>query len=73
MTTSFADLKRSRKSVYDKIVEETNKVQTGGNRNADDRFWQPDTDKAGNGYAVIRFLPAPKGEDIPWVRLFLGL
>ncbi len=70
MTTSFADLKRSRKSVYDKIVEETNKVQTGGNRNADDRFWQPDTDKAGNGYAVIRFLPAPKGEDIPWVRLF---
>ena len=70
MTTSFADLKRSRKSIYDKIVEETNKVQTGGNRNVDDRFWQPDTDKAGNGYAVIRFLPAPKGEDIPWVRLF---
>jgi len=71
MTTSFADLKRSRKSMYDKIVQETNKVQ-GGNQSggADTRFWQPEVDKAGNGYAVIRFLPAPKSEDIPWVRLF---
>jgi len=37
---------------------------------ADTRFWQPEVDKAGNGYAVIRFLPSPKGEDLPWVRLF---
>lgn len=36
----------------------------------DDRFWQPETDKAGNGYAVIRFLDAPAGEDIPWVRIW---
>lgn len=71
MTTSFADLKRSRKSMYDKIVEETNKVQSGGYQSGvDTRFWQPEVDKAGNGYAVIRFLPAPKGEDLPWVRLF---
>ena len=27
-------------------------------------------DKSGNGYAVIRFLPAPDGEDLPWVKLF---
>jgi hypothetical protein len=71
MTTSFKDLKRSRKSVYDKIVSETNKLQSGSQQGgADTRFWQPEVDKAGNGYAVIRFLPAPKGEDLPWVRLF---
>ena len=71
MNTSFADLKRSRKSLYDKIVTETNKMQSGGNQGgADTRFWQPEVDKAGNGYAIIRFLPAPKGEDLPWVRLF---
>ena len=69
MSTSFAELKRSRKSTYDKILEETNKVQNTGNA-GDDRFWKPDVDKAGNGYAVIRFLPAPVGEDLPWVRLF---
>src|SRR5210317_1582781 len=36
----------------------------------DERLWKPDVDKAGNGYAVIRFLPAPQGEDLPWVRIF---
>ena len=38
--------------------------------NADDRFWQPEVDKAGNGYAVIRFLPAPQNEELPWVRIW---
>ena len=73
MTTSFADLKRSSKSTYDKLIEETNKLQSNNNQGkggADTRFWQPEVDKAGNGMAIIRFLPAPKGEDIPWVRLF---
>jgi hypothetical protein len=36
----------------------------------DERMWKPDVDKAGNGYAVIRFLPAPQGEDLPWVRVW---
>ena len=36
----------------------------------DERMWKPNVDKAGNGYAVIRFLPAPQGEDLPWVRMF---
>jgi hypothetical protein len=36
----------------------------------DDRLWKPVVDKAGNGYAVIRFLPAPKGEELPWVRVW---
>ena len=62
MSQSFQDLKRSRKSLYDKIVEETNKIQQpqSGGYSADERFWQPEVDKNGNGYAVIRFLPAPK-------------
>ena len=36
----------------------------------DERLWKPNVDKAGNGYAVIRFLPAPKGEEMPWVRVW---
>tara|TARA_Y100000592_G_scaffold51614_1_gene81551 strand:- start:225 stop:1163 length:939 start_codon:yes stop_codon:yes gene_type:complete len=36
----------------------------------DDRFWKPELDKSGNGYAVFRFLPASEGEDMPWVRLW---
>ena len=37
---------------------------------ADDRFWTPTVDKAGNGYAVIRFLPSPPNEDVPFIRIF---
>lgn len=36
----------------------------------DERLWKPEVDKAGNGYAVIRFLPAPQGEELPWVRVW---
>ena len=36
----------------------------------DELLWKPTMDKTGNGYAVIRFLPAPKGEDLPWVKLW---
>ena len=36
----------------------------------DDRLWKLDVDKSGNGYAVIRFLPAPNGEDLPFVKLY---
>ena len=72
MNTSFADLKRSRQSSLDKLLNETNKAQegAGGGGGKDDRFWTPDVDKAGNGFAVIRFLPAPQNEEIPWVRVF---
>ena len=36
----------------------------------DERLWKPELDKSGNGYAVIRFLPAPDGEELPWVKVF---
>ena len=43
--------------------------QTGGEKKSysDDRFWKPELDKSGNGFAIIRFLPTPEGEEMPWV------
>ena len=37
---------------------------------ADERLWKPEMDKSGNGYAVIRFLPAPEGEELPWAKMY---
>lgn len=71
MATNFDALKQNRKSSFDKLTTELNKLNTNENsQGADDRLWAPDVDKAGNGYAVIRFLPAPAGEDVPFVRLW---
>jgi hypothetical protein len=72
MANSFATLKKSRNSSLDKLLQETQKLSEGtqSSGNSDDRFWQPQVDKAGNGYAVIRFLPPPQGEELPWVRTF---
>lgn len=72
MTASFADLKRSRKTSLESLISESSKLNSNPEsaRDSEDNFWKPTVDKAGNGYAVIRFLPAPEGEDIPWVRLF---
>ena len=36
----------------------------------DERLWKPELDVSGNGYAVIRFLPTPDGEDLPWAKLW---
>ncbi len=68
---SFANLKRSRGSSIDKLVKAAEAVSTTkkeSNSYGDDRFWKPTRDKAGNGYAVVRFLPCTEGEDLPWVR-----
>jgi hypothetical protein len=67
---SFANLKSSRGSSIDKLVQAAESVnsKTESKNYDDDRFWKPSRDKAGNGYAVVRFLPAKEGEDLPWVR-----
>lgn len=65
----FSALKKSRQSNFDKLTTELTKLNTPQN-SEDTRFWRPEVDKAGNGYAVIRFLPAPGGEDIPFVRVW---
>ena len=36
----------------------------------DERLWKPELDKSGTGQAVIRFLPAPDGEELPWIKMF---
>jgi len=36
----------------------------------DERLWKPEMDKSGNGFAVIRFLPAVKDEDMPWAKVW---
>ena len=66
---SFADLKNSSKFGFDRLTKEIDKLQaTGGS--SDDRFWKPEMDKSGNGFAVIRFLPAPEGEELPWAKVW---
>lgn len=68
---SFADLKKQSKlgNLTAKLVKEVEKMNTSSG-SGDDRVWKLDVDKSGNGYAVIRFLPAPNGEDLPFVKLY---
>ena len=68
---SFSNLKKqsSLGSLTAKLVQQVEKMNKGSN-GADDRLWKPEVDKAGNGYAVIRFLPAVDGEDMPWAKLY---
>ena len=72
MNTSIAALKRS-KSNLDTLIGELSKVaepQKQKQSYTDDRLWKPELDKSGNGYAVLRFLPAVKDESLPWARLW---
>ena len=64
---SFASMKKS--SFQDLLAkaDNLNKTEKSG---PDERLWKPEVDKAGNGYAVIRFLPAPNGEDLPWAQVW---
>ena len=67
---SFANLK-SKSMDISKLVAEANAASgqvSNTNKYQDDRKWKPTVDEAGNGYAVIRFLPATEGQDLPWVR-----
>jgi hypothetical protein len=68
---SFANLKKQSKlgSLTEKLVKEVEKMNNSGG-SSDERFWSLTVDKSQNGYAVIRFLPAPDGEDLPFVKLY---
>lgn len=73
MDANFAKLKNSSKQSLEKLSEELAKVSNNApqqQNGPDDRLWKPTVDKAGNGYAVIRFLPAPANEDVPFVRVW---
>ena len=68
---SLENLKRNRDQIS-KLLQAAEAVGDNStnqqNSYADDRIWKPTVDKAGNGYAVLRFLPSKEGEDLPWVR-----
>jgi len=68
---NFSDLKKqsSLGALTEKLLKEAEKL--GGAPNVENQnVFKLETDKAGNGRAVIRFLSAPPGEDIPFVKLY---
>ena len=67
---SFASMKK--KSNLDDLLGAAQKESSPQDKKSykDERLWKPTMDKTGNGYAVIRFLPASEGEDLPWVKLW---
>ena len=65
---SFSSLKANKSSVFNKLQKELEKTTQVGT--VDERFWKLSTDKAGNGFAIIRFLPAGDGEDMPFAKLY---
>jgi hypothetical protein len=71
--TSFSNLKSSASNLQKltKALEQANTPSSGDS--SDEFFWKPEVDKAGNGYAVIRFLPAPAvdgDEGLPWSKIY---
>ena len=72
MATSFANLKKNRKTDLEKLnqsVEKINNPKNNFNRD-DERFWKAELDKSGSGYAVIRFLPSLDDDKTAFVRVF---
>ena len=53
-----------------KLTQALQDTQTETKSFGDDRIWKPERDKSGNGFAIIRFLPQPEGEDLPWARVW---
>jgi hypothetical protein len=68
---SFADLKKQSRmgSLTEKLVKQVEKMNSNGSKD-DNRFWKPVMDKSGVGSAVIRFLPAPEGSELPWAQVW---
>jgi len=66
---SFATLKRNSSSVFEKLSQEVEKISSSTG-NTDDRLWKPEVDKAGNGYAIIRFLPVKEDGSLPWAKMY---
>ena len=68
---SFASLKKaSSGNSLARLTQEIEKLNQPTQTGADERLWKPELDKSGNGFAVIRFLPAPDGEDMPWAKIW---
>ena len=67
--TSFKEMKKNRMANLESLSKQDEKLAEKPSYE-DERIWKLERDKTGNGYAVIRFLPAPENEDVPWVRVW---
>ena len=66
---SFSSLK-SKSGSFSKLTQQIEKMSKPQGAGPDERLWKPEVDKSGNGYAVVRFLPEPEGEDLPWAQVW---
>lgn len=68
---SFDALKKNRSSSLNKLNSQLEKItQKSYSDPNEGKMWKPTRDKAGNGFAIIRFLPAAAGEEMPFVRIW---
>jgi len=68
---SFEALKKNRTKSLEKLTEQLEKIGSKGYSDPnEEKFWKPTRDSAGNGFAIIRFLPAPDGEDMPFIQMW---
>ena len=72
--TDFSKLKKSSGNL-DKLTKAIEQLSSSSDNGKSDKdnYWRPEVDKAGNGLAVIRFLPAAAvdGDDgLPWAKIF---
>ena len=67
---SFTNMKKQRAAAMSKLLSSAKNAGGGNDSKSykDERLWKPSVDSSGNGYAVIRFLPAAEGEDNPWIQ-----
>ena len=68
--SNFGDLKKRSSVDITELTKKIEEMSSSKESYKDDRFWRPELDKASNGYAVIRFLPASSGEDLPWAKYY---
>ena len=66
---SFSSLK-SKSGSFSKLTQQIEKMSKPQGAGPDERLWKPEVDTSGSGYAVVRFLPEPEGEDLPWAQVW---
>jgi hypothetical protein len=68
---SFAQLKKNRSKSLENLSQQLDKLTNKGYSDPEkEKYWTPTRDNAGNGFAIIRFLPAPENEDLPFVQIW---
>lgn len=71
MTMSFDALKKNRNKSLEKLNAQLDKMASKSYSDPNEgKFWKPTRDKAGNGFAIIRFLPPAQGEEMPFIRMW---